>query len=162
MAEAVEKKGETTMGEQKLFCGDHHHTLDDRKRLTIPSDWRAMVGEPERLFVMKSPHGPYLQVLPLHVASERMELLSGASLMDRAAQERNKIIARRTEVVPWDSQGRVRLREDMLAYAGITDRVLLVGTIGGFELWKDVPQGGEKEKEPTTEEILAAFSGTGL
>jgi len=162
MAEDVENKGDSAMGAQKLFCGDYRHTLDDRRRLTIPADWRAMSGEPRRLFVMKSPHGPYLQVLPAHVASERMAGLAGASLLDKAAQERNKIIAMRTEVVPWDSQGRVRLREDMLAYAGISDRVLLVGCIGGFEIWKDAGTGGEEKTEPGMDEIMAAFSGTGL
>lgn len=162
MAEAAEKKASAAMSEQTLFCGEHRHTLDDRRRLTIPSDWRAMIGDPDRLFVIKSVHGPYLQVLPMRVASKRMAERAGTSVMDRAEQEKNKIIAKRTEVVPWDAQGRVRLREDMLAYAGITDKVLLMGTIGGFEIWKDTTSRGEEKPEPTPEEIVAAFSGTGL
>jgi MraZ protein len=162
MSESVEKKSSAAMSGQKLFTGRHHHTLDERKRLTIPADWRAMVGEPDRLFVWKAAHGKFLQVLPMAVASQRMTKHSNASLVDKVAQRKNKIIADRSDVVPWDEQGRIKLRDDMLKYAGIEKKVCLIAAIGCFEIWSEEAALQQENEEPTTEQIEELVADIGL
>jgi MraZ protein len=158
----IENKSASALSDQKAFSGRYHHVLDERKRLTVPADWRAMVGDPERLFIWKSAHGAFLQVLPLRIATQRMGKLAEASLMDKPLQDKNRILAGRMDVVPWDAQGRVKLRDDMLVHAGINEKVCLIGVIGCFEIWSEELVAVEKQMEPTHEQILAALQGTGL
>ena len=35
-----------------VFVNTYVHTLDGKKRLTIPSDWRELAGAPGRLFLL--------------------------------------------------------------------------------------------------------------
>jgi DNA-binding transcriptional regulator/RsmH inhibitor MraZ len=38
-------------------------------------------------------------------------------------------------LAPWDSAGRIRIKDDLLDYAKLGDQVILVGAIERFELW---------------------------
>lgn len=156
MSDTVEQTISSGLSGQNLFCGEFTHVLDEKRRLTIPADWREMVGEPRRLFVIKAAHGKYLEVLPARTAAERMKD-SSALLTDREALMRNKVLAARTALLPWDANGRVRLRDDMLAYAGITEKAGLISTYDGFQIWNEADAPFQHKVEPSDEEILAAM-----
>ena len=51
----MEDRNITGYGElagQGVFVNTYVHSLDSKKRLTIPSDWRELAGVPKRLFVL--------------------------------------------------------------------------------------------------------------
>ena len=135
MSESEQSSG-AAMGGQKLFCNVFTHNLDAKRRLTIPSDWRELVGQPQKIFVLQGLDvTPHLRALPAYEMARRLEKLQGVSLSDTAAQEHIRTLTSRSDLVPWDGQGRIRLRDELLDFAGVKDEAVLVGSFNGFEIW---------------------------
>ncbi len=118
-----------------VFVNTYTHTLDDKKRLTIPSDWRESAGEPKCLIVLPGVSAPCLNVYPAREISRRMEMIRNLSIADEQGQHFKRTLASRSDLVPWDAQGRIRIKEDLLAFAGLKQEVMLVGALDHFELW---------------------------
>ncbi len=118
-----------------VFVNTYVHSLDAKKRLTIPSDWRELAGVPKRLFVLPSVNEKCLCVYPAREMTRRMERLRNLSIADAKGRQLARTLASRSDLVPWDSQGRIRVKDDLLAYAEISNQAVLVGTFDGFELW---------------------------
>lgn len=143
------------------FVGQFQHMLDPKKRLTIPSDWRAIVGKPERLFVLPAIGGNHLYVWPWRVMKPRMERLQQLSMADRRERDFLRYLGSRSELLPWDAQGRMRIRDELLAYAGLTDQVVLVGNLEAFELWSP-KNWAEVERRFVDEDLLESAKRLGM
>ena len=77
--------------------------------------------------------------------TRRLEKLRNLSIADIQGRQLARTLASRSDLVPWDSQGRIRIKDDLLDYAALVNQVVLVGTFDGFELWSP-----EKWKEQTS------------
>ncbi len=119
-----------------VFVNTYEHSLDAKKRLTIPSVWREMVGVPSQLLVLPGVNDMCLCVYPAREITRRMESLRNLSIADAKGRKLARTLASRSDLVPWDSAGRIRIKDDLLKYAGITKDVVLVGTFDRFELWE--------------------------
>lgn len=118
-----------------LFVNTYRHYLDSKKRLTIPAVWREVVGVPGRLFVLQGVNDKCLCVYPARELIRRMERLRNLSIADDQGRQFARTLASRAELVPWDSQGRIRIRDDLLEYAGLVNEVVMVGAFDCFEIW---------------------------
>ena len=119
-----------------VFVNTYTHSLDSKKRFTIPSEWREVVGVPKRLFVLPGiQEDKCLCVYPAREMTRRMESLRNLSIADEKGRQLARTLASRSDWCPWDAQGRIRVKDDLLEYAGISGQVVLVGTFDGFELW---------------------------
>jgi len=120
----------------QYFCGNYLHNLDPKRRLTVPSEWRALVGQPEQFFVLPSVGDErHLYVYPARVMGPKLRNIHNLSMADAQGRTYLRIMGSRSEMLGWDSQGRIRVRDELLAYAGLASEVLLVGNFEGFELW---------------------------
>ena len=135
------------MGGQGVFVNIYTHSLDSKKRLTIPSDWRELVGVPRRLFVLPGVNDKCLCVYPAREMTRRLEKLRNLSIADEKGRQLARTLASRSDLVPWDSQGRIRVKDDLLAYGELLNQVVLVGTFDGFELWN--PDLWKKQQQST-------------
>jgi len=120
---------------QGMFVNKYIHSLDPKKRLTIPSGWRAQVGEPRSLYVLRDVHQKCLCVFPAGAMMKRLERMRQHSIADEKARHFARVLGSQSDLVSWDSQGRIRIKDDLLEFAGLKDRVALVGAIDMFELW---------------------------
>ena len=120
---------------QGVFVNTYTHSLDSKKRLTVPSDWRELAGIPKRLFVLPGVNDPCLCVYPAREMTRRLEKLRNLSIADEKGRQLARLLASRSDLVPWDSQGRIRIKDELLDYADLLNQVVLVGTFDGFELW---------------------------
>jgi len=118
-----------------VFVNNYTHSLDSKKRLTIPAEWRELVGVPRRLFVLPGVNVKCLCVYPAREMTRRLERLGSLSIADNKGRQFARTLASRSDLVPWDSQGRIRIKDDLLDYAQLENQVTLVGTFDGFELW---------------------------
>ena len=64
-----------------------------------------------------------------------MERLRNLSIADEKGRQLARTLASRSDLVPWDSQGRIRIKDELLDFAGIGSQAILVGTFDGFEIW---------------------------
>lgn len=118
-----------------MFVGDFLHSLDPKKRLTIPSVWRAQVGDPKSLFVLPDFHERCLNVLPAAEMARKLDRIRKHSMADRKAMEFARTLGAVSDLVSWDTQGRVRIKDKLLSFAGITEQVQMIGAMDKFQLW---------------------------
>lgn len=138
---------------QGIFVSRFKHSLDSKKRLTIPSEWRAQINAPRSLYVIPDVHHPCLRVFPSREMIRRLEKMRHHSIADRTAREFARVLASQSDLVAWDSQGRIRVKDALMEFAGLSDQVVLVGAFDSFELWSPeklesvagLDQGGMKD-----------------
>jgi len=118
-----------------MFVGEYVHNLDPKKRLTIPSVWRSQVGKPKSVYVLPDFHHPCLNVFPAAEMAHRLEKLRRHSMADRQARQFARVLGESSDLLSWDSQGRIRIKDKLLDFAGLQERVVLVGALDRFELW---------------------------
>lgn len=125
--------GEPTL--KSVFVGSFAHTLDPKKRLTIPSEWRAQVGTPKSLYILPDVQEKCLSVLPAAEMMRRLTERQHARLSDREARRFSRVVASQSALVTWDTQGRIRVPDALLNFAELKEQVELLGAFETFELW---------------------------
>lgn len=118
-----------------MFVGEFSHSLDPKKRLTIPSIWRDQTGQAPSLYVLPDFHLKCLNVFPSEAMTRRLEVIRSKSMSDSKAMEFARVLGAASDLVVWDSQGRIRIKDKLLDFAGLTDRVVMIGALDRFELW---------------------------
>jgi len=118
-----------------VFASQFTHALDGKKRITIPVVWRELIGQPPQVFVMPTLNLPCVSVMPLKEMAARIDRARQASIANQKAQIFLRYIAANSEVLEWDVQGRIRVKDDLLARAKVRDEVVLVGHVDHFEIW---------------------------
>lgn len=116
------------------FVGRYVHTLDNKKRVTIPADWREAAGNPT-LFILPGVNVECLYVITAREMAQRLEKVRAASVANVQAQKFLRDFFSRADRVTLDAQGRIRVKDELLDYAGIINQMVLVGAGSRFELW---------------------------
>ena len=124
-----------TGGPQGIFVGRFTHSLDPKKRLTVPREWRAQVVEPCSLYVLPDVHQTCLCVFQGSEMVRRLERMRHHSIADRKARQFARVLASQSDIVTWDSQGRIRIKDELLSFAGLDEQIVLIGAFDCFELW---------------------------
>ncbi len=134
----VSRHAEEDMGiGNGVFVNQYLHALDSKRRLTIPSEWRDLMGQSASLYVLPGVHDRCLTVLPAREMMRRLnESRKRLQLADQKARQFNRILASRADLVTLDTAGRIRIKEQLLEHARISSQVVLTGAFEGFELWQ--------------------------
>lgn len=136
------------------FRSSSVHGLDAQKRLVIPKDIRPLLGERFSVFMpVLSVYGeiPHLVVMPSAVRDKyEKELRSHypGQVSDRKLRRLNLA----TQVTGCDTAGRVSLREELLDYAGLGDKVVIVGCGQFLELWSQANLDADLAREDEVDE----------
>ena len=114
-------------------CGKEIRKFDQVNRMAIPPSFRKELGE--TVIIMKSIHKePCLIIFSeeewINFSTGFISCFSG----EKQAKAQRKL-ADRVEKLAVDKSGRISIKEDFKAYAGLEDEVLVVGTIDRVELW---------------------------
>ncbi|MEX2607903.1 MAG: hypothetical protein WD708_11205 [Kiritimatiellia bacterium] len=134
-------------GAQAPFMGRHVHKLDPKKRLTIPSGWRGLMGE-GGVFLMPGIERSCLMLMPESVMSQFVQKLQGMQLSNPEEMELMLTLASESDHLTFDAQGRIRVKDEHLAYAGLTGDVVLASAFNRIELWN--PENWEARSSSST------------
>ena len=105
---------------QPNYTSFHEHSLDDRNRLSIPSEWRAGGSEEKFLAVQKTgPNGNFIQILPPAIAAQLKAKFDAVAFFDADAQAAKEDFYSTSQEVQLDKVGRVLLKGSLLKHAGI-------------------------------------------
>lgn len=126
---------QSDFGSKGVFVSNYTHSLDPKKRLTIPAEWREQVGVPLGLYVLPDVHQRCLCVFPASEMIRRIRNIGHHSIADKKASQFKRVLASQSDLVSWDTQGRIRIKDELLDFAGLVDQVRLVGAFDSFELW---------------------------
>lgn len=118
------------------LTGTYYRTLDEKQRLAVPKRLREELTEEKSQVLFVAPETE--QVLGLYSTRQfqrRAESL--AESLPRQASLRNyqRLYYSQAEQLEVDSQGRIRLPERLLEFAGLQQEVVLLGVHNHVELW---------------------------
>jgi MraZ protein len=107
---------------QPNYTNTFEHSLDDRNRLSIPSEWRVAHGPEDKFLAVQKegPNGKFIQVLSPAVAAQMKVKLDGIGLFDDEGQSAKEEFYSTSQEVQFDKAGRILLKASLLEHAGIT------------------------------------------
>lgn len=132
---------ESTTAMSGVLVGRVDHALDPKKRFTIPSEWRAVMGDPDYVYVMPDAQKPCLNLVPKAEMEARLEKLREKALFDPALNAALQTIGANSEQLMLDVQGRIRVCDKLLRFANLTTTVAMVGSVRMIKLWDPVALG---------------------
>ena len=117
------------------FAGRFDRPLDSKKRFTIPSEWRSLMGNPKFVYVMPDPREKCLHIIPQAEMEGRLAKLRERALFDPALAPLLQTIGSSSEMPLLDVQGRIRISDKLLQFANLTTTVAMVGSVRTIKLW---------------------------
>ena len=113
-------------------------TLDSKGRVCIPASFRDVLTEQGTAGVYICPNyaKPTLEGFgDDEIRQIRERMASFDPFFSREHDVRATAILSRTQLLPRDENGRVRLPDEFIAHAGLKDRVTFVGMGRKFQIW---------------------------
>ncbi|NLL82936.1 MAG: hypothetical protein GX230_01675 [Lentisphaerae bacterium] len=118
-----------------LFVGRFDHNLDPKRRITIPATWREIMGSSGYVYVIPDPFQCCLNLLSVSEMEVRLEKLRQQALFNPDSSEALRVIGENSEQLQWDVQGRIRIRDRLLAFAKLSAQVVMIGAVNRVQLW---------------------------
>ena len=115
-----------------MFIGEYQHSVDGKGRLVLPSKFRA--GLSDGCIVTKGQEG-CLYVLPLAEWQTMADEVSALPLTDKRGRKWSRVFFGSSEELSFDKQGRAMLPSMLRQWAGLTDKVTVIGVHSRVELW---------------------------
>lgn len=120
------------VGQNRMFIGEYTHTVDDKRRVSVPSSFRDGLGENPVLtrgldsciFLFSEPEWE-------EIAAKVAALPFG----DADARGLNRFLLSGAREVAIDRSGRILLPENLCEFADLEKEVVFVGVHGRIELW---------------------------
>ncbi len=141
-----------------VLLGRHDNALDPKKRLTIPSEWRASMGGV--VYVMPDRKERCLNLYSKEEMDVFLDQLRQKALLDPALNKVFAMIGAVSQQLSLDVQGRIRICDKLLQFANLTTTVALVGSIRMIKLYDPALIGPEDRVD--IDELDAALSAAGL
>ena len=117
-----------------MFIGEYTHTVDDKKRLSVPAKFRGELGKKA---VITYGLNKCLSVYPMKewkTFAEKLATLSMGKSEDRGFSRTMLSGAFEVEI---DSIGRILIPETLKVYAALTEKVVLTGVYDRVEIWDE-------------------------
>ena len=139
------------------FVGEFHHSLDDKGRLTIPSQWRPKTdSEEENQFLALPNLGGYVTVYPPKMIAQLEERISQISLGDIEGQQALTELMSMAHSFSCDKQGRINLNDKLIEHAGIAKGTVLLGKLSTFSIYSEEVYEAMQSAGPRDAEAQAA------
>ncbi len=120
------------------FVGEFRHSIDDKGRLTIPSQWRPKVDSEENNFLaLPSLTERSVTVYPPKMIEQLNEKISQISMGDREGQRAVRRLMSKAHAFCCDKQGRINLNDKLINHAGLKKSVVLLGEASKFMIFDE-------------------------
>jgi MraZ protein len=117
-----------------LLTGTHPRTLDDKKRLVLPKRVREQLGDPSLLYLTPGPEQS-LWLFTQECLERQADRLDQGTPGDADARVFRRLYFAQTEAVEVDRAGRILLPERLIALAGLSHEIVLLGVRDHLEVW---------------------------
>ena len=118
------------------FTGEFSYTVDAKGRVNIPSKFRKVLSvDNEDTFVITRSMDPCVWVYPIVVwqnIENELKNLSSLSAINRTFV-RNTV--RYATPLTYDGQGRIQLTNNLINYAELGKKTLIIGMVNKIEIW---------------------------
>ena len=137
-----------------LFMDTITNKVDAKGRVSLPSDYRAIVKDLESEIVCyRSLSLPCIEgCLEETLDKLAAEIENATDFFSEAQDNLTNLVFGDAKRFSFDSTGRILLTEKLLKHAQITDLAVFVGKGRKFQIWN--PKNWEKEEQRIREEVL--------
>ena len=120
-----------------MFLATATNALDAQGRISVPADFRAVVGDGgfEGSVVWPSVHGAFLEGGGMALLHDYQNLIDNMDPYDDARMAFERSIFAESRRLSCDGTGRVTLPKDLAEYAGLTKTATFIGLGRRFEIW---------------------------
>lgn len=118
------------------LTGTYHRTLDEKQRLAVPKRLRDELCDESNPVLYIAPETE--QALTLYSNTEfkrRAETLAESLPQQASLRNYRRLYYSQAEQVEVDGQGRIRLPERLVSFAGLEQEVVLLGVHDHVEIW---------------------------
>lgn len=137
-----------------LFMDTITNKVDAKGRVSLPSDYRAIVKElSTEIVCYRSLSAPCIEgCLENSLDKLATEIENSTDFFSETQDNLTNLIFGDAKRFPFDSTGRIVLTEKLLQHAGITDSAVFVGKGRKFQIWN--PENWAKEEARIRAEVL--------
>ena len=126
-----------------MFLGEYEHSLDDKKRVSLPKAFRTTLG---KKFVMTRGLDNCLFVFPNKNWEKVAGKLQDLSFAQADTRGFNRFMLSGASEVEVDSAGRILVPEHQRAFAGLKKNVVFAGVSDRVEVWDSARWKSYKER----------------
>ena len=120
------------------FFGEYRHSVDEKGRLTIPSQWRPqLVSSTNDFLALPSLTERSVTVYPPKMIEQLYERFSQISMGDQNGQRAIRRIMSMAHNFTCDKQGRINLNEKLIKHASLGKSVVLLGEASKFKIFDE-------------------------
>lgn len=144
------------------FKGQAEYSVDSKGRTAIPAKMRlALSPDAQGTFTLTKGFEPCIYVYPLDQWKIKEDEYGRLNTNNRDARHLVRMILMWAEEVSLDGQGRISLPKALSDYAGIGDKVLIIGAMDRIELWNperfaDYLQDHTDDQETLAEKVMGS------
>jgi len=119
-----------------MFLSNFESSVDVKKRVSIPALFRKSLGGQESVYLWESLDKPCIEGCGQALVDHFEASISDLDLMDRRRFALATVILGDMVQARLDDGGRIVLDMGLMAKAGITDKVRIVGAGDRFQIWE--------------------------
>jgi MraZ protein len=123
------------------FVSTFVNKLDAKGRVSVPAPYRQILAQQDlgALYCIPSFVSPSLEAFGNTLLSQFQQRLDKYDpLFSENYDDEAQAVLAAAQPLNFDDEGRVRLPDDLIAHAGITERVVFVGLGQKFQMWDPV------------------------
>lgn len=117
-----------------MFMGEYHHSIDEKKRLIVPSKFREELGEK---FIITRGIENCLFVYSIESWNKITQKLESLPFTKKDARASVRFFLSGATVAEFDKQGRVNITSPLVSYANIKKDCVIIGTGDRLEIWSE-------------------------
>ena len=117
-----------------MFIGEYTHSVDDKKRLSVPSKFRKDLGKKA---VITLGLNKCLSLYPVKEWGVFAQKLSGLSMGKSEDRGFSRAMLSGAFEVEIDAIGRILIPDTLKEYAGLKEKVVLTGAYSRVEIWSE-------------------------
>ncbi len=119
----------------KKFRGNYYHTLDQKGRFTLPSEFKEVLLESTSASVMITRMDGCLFAYPLEEWEEIENRILSLPTTSETIRRFRRIFVGGAFECPFDKQGRILVPPPLREYAALDRDIVLVSAVSHFEIW---------------------------
>jgi len=143
-----------------MFIGEYSHSIDPKKRLAIPSKFRADL---KNKIVITRGLDKCLFIYPMKVWEELAGKLGSLPVGESSTRSFIRLMLAGAVDVEVDGQGRILIPDFLKSYAGLSKDVVIAGLYNRLEIWDEKKwEDYKKNAEKNTDEIAEQLGKLGV
>ena len=115
-----------------MFLGRYEHTIDEKGRITIPSEYREALGD--SVYVTQGFDGN-LQAFPAEMFKRMSDQVRSISFLAANSRLLRRLLFSNAKQIKFDNAGRILIPNFLRVTANLEEIAIVVGMGEYFELW---------------------------